>query len=180
MPEASALKATVEALERSPQDARVTFSVLGEWAGEFRLDSTTGSFRQGVGVDESRIRRFRISSDEPTCLLGTDTAASPGEYIAQALAGCYAVTLAATAAVRGINVRSMALEVQVDFDLRGFMGMASDAPVGASEVRVLVTLDAPGRDARELHELIAAVEQRSPVRDTLVRAVPVATTLQIT
>jgi uncharacterized OsmC-like protein len=67
----------------------------------------------------------------------------------------------------------------VDFDLRRFLGMPSEAPVGASEVRVLVTLDAPGHSPAELHELIAAVEQRSPIRDTLVRAVPVVTTLKI-
>ncbi|SNT64644.1 Uncharacterized OsmC-related protein [Streptosporangium subroseum] len=179
IPDLSALKATVEAVERNPRTAQVTFSVVGEWAGEFRLDSTTGAFRQGEEIDESRVGRFSMSSDEPTSLLGTDTAVSPGEYIAQALAGCYAVTLAANAAVRGIEVRSLALEVEVDFDLRRFLGMESDTPVGASEVRVLVTLDAPGHDPSELHELIAAVEQRSPVRDTLARPVPVVTALKI-
>lgn len=73
----------------------------------------------------------------------------------------------------------MTVDVEVDFDLRGFLGLASDAPVGANEVRVPVTLDAPGRDPEELRALIAVVESRSPVRDTLARAVPVATTLQI-
>ena len=179
MPDLAALKATVEAVERDPGTARVTFSVLGDWAGQFRLDSTTGAFSQGGETDESRTSRFTMSSDEPASLLGTDTAVSPGEYVAQALAGCYAVTTAANAASRGIQLRSMALKVEVDFDLRRFLGMPSEAPVGASEVRVLVTLDAPGHSPAELHELIAAVEQRSPIRDTLVRAVPVVTTLKI-
>jgi hypothetical protein len=44
---------------------------------------------------------------------------------------------------------------------------------------VQVTLDAPEHAPEELRELIAVVESRSPIRDTLVRAVPVVTTLQI-
>jgi uncharacterized OsmC-like protein len=174
-----AVEATIAAVHSDPEIARVTFSVVGEWAGGFRIDSTTGKLRQGSAIDASRTGRFTMSSDEPTSLLGADTAASPGEYIAQALVGCYTATLVASATARGVGVRSMTVEVEVDFDVRGFLGLASDAPVGASEVRVQVTLDAPGHDAEELRKLIAVVESRSPIRDTLVRAVPVATTLQI-
>jgi uncharacterized OsmC-like protein len=174
-----AVEATIDAVRSDPEVARVTFSVVGEWAGGFRIDSTTGKLRQGAAIDLSRTGRFTMSSDEPTSLLGADTALSPGEYIAQALAGCYTATLVTNATAKGVGVRSMAVEVEVDFDLRGFLGLASDAPVGASEVRVQVTLDAPGHDPEELRDLIAVVERRSPIRDTLVRAVPVATTLQI-
>jgi len=174
-----AVEATIDTVHSDPKIARVTFSVAGEWAGGFRIDSTTGKLRQGGAIDASRTGRFTMSSDEPTSLLGADTAASPGEYVAQALAGCYAATLVTSATAAGVGVRSMAVEVEVDFDVRGFLGLATDAPVGASEVRVQVTLDAPGHDPEELRELIATVESRSPIRDTLVRAVPVATTLQI-
>ena len=174
-----AVEATIDAVHNDPKMARVTFSVAGEWAGGFRIDSTTGKLRQGDAIDATRTGRFTMSSDEPTSLLGADTAASPGEYIAQALAGCYAATLVASATAVGVGVRSMAVGVEVDFDLRGFLGLASDAPVGATEVRVQVTLDAPEHAPEELRELIAVVESRSPIRDTLVRAVPVVTTLQI-
>jgi uncharacterized OsmC-like protein len=174
-----AVEATTDAVRNDPGLARVTFGVAGRWAGGFRIDSTTGKLRQGGAIDASRTGRFTMSSDEPTSLLGADTAASPGEYVAQALAGCYTATLVTNATALGVGVRSMAVEVEVDFDLRGFLGLASDAPVGASEVRVQVTLDAPGHDPEQLRELIAVVERRSPIRDTLVRAVPVVTTLQI-
>ncbi|GAA3083984.1 OsmC family protein [Pseudonocardia yunnanensis] len=174
-----AVEATIDAVHSDPKIARVTFSVVGEWAGGFRIDSTTGQLRQGAATDVTRTGRFAMSSDEPTSLLGTDTAASPGEYIAQALVGCYTATLVASAAAERIAVRSMTVGVEIDFDVRGFLGLETDAPVGASEVRVQVTLDAPGHGPEELRELIALVESRSPIRDTLVRAVPVATTLQI-
>jgi uncharacterized OsmC-like protein len=174
-----AVEATIDAVNSDPKIARVTFSVVGEWSGGFRIDSATGQLRQGAVIDAARTGRFTMSSDEPTSLLGTDTAASPGEYIAMALAGCYTATLVASATAGGVGVRSMDVEVEVDFDVRGFLGLATDAPVGASEVRVQVTLDAPGHDPEELRRLIAVVESRSPIRDTLVRAVPVATTLRI-
>jgi hypothetical protein len=105
-----AVEATVDAVHNDPKVARVTFSVAGEWAGGFRINSTTGKLRQGGVIDASRTGRFTV---------------------------------------------------------------------GASEVRVQVALDAPGHNLEELRELIAVVESRSPIRDTLARAVPVVTTLQI-
>lgn len=174
-----ALGETIEAVRDNPPLGQVTFAVAGKWAGGFRLNSATGALRQAGILDETRTQRFEMSSDEPAALLGTDTAVSPAEYLAQALAGCYAVTLAANAAALGIELRSMDLDIEVDFDLRAFLGIETNTPVGARQIRAQVTLDAPGSDSLQLRELITLLEQRSPIRDTLTRAVDVVTTLHI-
>ncbi|MBP2376439.1 OsmC family protein [Paeniglutamicibacter psychrophenolicus] len=119
-----------------------------------------------------------MSSDEPTALLGTDSAVSPGEYIAQALAGCYAVTLAASATALGINLRAMAMDIEIDFDLRAFLGIETTTPAGARTIRAQVKLDAPDSSPEQLKKLMGLLEQRSPIRDTLTRAVEVITTLE--
>lgn len=172
-----ALKTTVEAVRDDRSLGEVTFAVNGEWSGGFRVDSSTGALAQGGQINSEREGKFTMASDEPEALLGTDTAVSPAEYVLQALAGCYTVTLAANAAARGIDLKSYRLHLEGDFDLASFLGIAPDAPPGASQIRVDVTLDAPGVDRHELEDLVDVVVQRSPIRDTLARPVEVVTKL---
>ncbi len=118
-----------------------------------------------------------MTSDEPTALLGTDTAVSPAEYVLQALAGCYTVTLTANAASRGIELKSFRLELEGDIDLRGFLGIDTAIRPGVQQLRVRVHIEAPDATREQLEELISLVESRSPIRDTLVNPVDVVTTL---
>ncbi len=90
-------------------------------------------------TDRSRSGKFSLQSDEPMALLGSDTAVSPGEYVLQALAGCYTVTLVANAAARGIELSSLDLELECDFDLNGFLGINPGVRSGAQEIRARVS-----------------------------------------
>ncbi|MUL85660.1 MULTISPECIES: OsmC family protein [unclassified Mycolicibacterium] len=173
-----ALKDTAEAVKGNRTLGKVSFSLNGQWQDGFRVNSETGPLTQGGQIDSARAGKYALSSDEPSSLLGSDTAVSPAEYVLQALAGCYTVTLAANAAERGIELQSYRLELEADFDLGKFLGVALDEPAGASQVRVNVHLEAPGVDRKALEDLVATVQQRSPIRDTLARAVEVRTTLK--
>ena len=64
-----------------------------------------------------------------------------------------------------------------DFDLASFLGVAPVEHPGASQIRVTVELDAPTATREELEDLVETVQQRSPIRDTLIRPVDVVTTL---
>lgn len=172
-----ALKNTIEAVGTNRSLGEVTFAVNGEWTGGFRVDSKTGALTQAGESDPSRDGKYSMSSDEPAALLGTDSAVSPAEYVLQALAGCYTVTLTANAASRGIELKSYKLHLEGDFDLASFLGVAPEEPPGASQIRVDVALDAPGASREDLEELIEVVTQRSPIRDTLIRPIDVVTTL---
>lgn len=118
-----------------------------------------------------------MSSDEPTALLGTDSAVSPAEYLLQALAGCYTVTLAALASAQGVELEAYRLELEGDIDLQGFLGIDPTVRPGLQQVRVRLDVDAPGTSRERLQELVSLVESRSPIRDTLVSPVDVVTTL---
>ncbi|MFE7331977.1 OsmC family protein [Streptomyces sp. NPDC057565] len=172
-----ALKDTTAAVEANPQLAQATFSVDGAWQGGCRLTARTGALTQAGEQDASRVAKYTMSSDEPAALLGTDTAVSPAEYLLQALAGCYTVTLAALAAAQGIELKSFRLELEGDVDLRGFLGIDPTIRPGLQQVRVHLHVDAPDTPREQIEELITLVENRSPIRDTLVSPVDVVTTL---
>lgn len=172
-----ALEQTVDAVRQDRALGKVSFAVNGEWQGGFRLNSRTGALTQAGRVDNSRAGKFTMASDEPSSLLGADTAVSPGEYILQSLAACYTVTLAANAAARGIELQSCKLDLEVDFDLAPFLGIAPQEPPGARQIRVRIDLAAPGASREELQELVQSVQDRSPIHDTLTRSVDVVTAL---
>lgn len=172
-----ALAATVTAVTDSRELGEVTFAVAGEWQGGVRLQASTGALSQAGVKDQSRIGQFPMSSDEPAALLGNDTAASPAEYLLQALASCYTVTLVANASARGIKLNSYKLELEADLDLSGFLGIDPDVIPGVQAIRVKIDVEAPEADRADLEKLVRVVEQRSPIRDTLTRGVAVTTSL---
>lgn len=173
----TALANTVEAVRKEPALGKVTFRLGGQSGGGLRVITQTGALSQAGQRDPSRAGKFSLQSDEPIALLGSDTAVSPGEYVLQALAGCYTVTLAANAAARGIELTKLGLELECDFDLNGFLGINPDVRCGAQEIRVRVSLESPGTPKEDLEALVRATEQRSPIRDTLANPVEVKTTL---
>lgn len=172
-----ALDRTIAAVREQPELAEVTFTLDANWQRGCHQRATTGALRQAENVVQTRASRYVLESDEPTALLGTDNAASPAEYILQALAGCYSVTFAANATVRGIELSALRLELEADFDLHAFLGLDDDARPGARTIRVTVHAESPTATRAQLHELTEAVQRRSPVRDTLAGPVQVTTTL---
>ncbi|QIX28752.1 OsmC family protein [Nocardioides sp. JQ2195] len=170
-----ALQDTLDAVRKQPELAQVTFGIDCEWLGGCHQRSTTADVVQnGAPV---RTTRFTMESDEPEALLGTDHAPNPGEYVLQALAGCYAATFAAQATVRGIELETLRLEMETDFDLQGFLGIDQRVRPGAQAIRVVVHATASNASGEDLQALVEAVEAHSPIRDTLANPVPVTTTL---
>lgn len=173
----AALAATRDAVRENPSLAQVTFALDSSWIEGCHQSATTGAVRQNGEVVEDRTARYVLESDEPAALLGTDKAASPGEYVLQALAGCYAVTFATNAASRGIKLDSLKLEMEVDFDLQGFLNTNAAVRPGAQGIRVTVHAESPNATRSELEELTQAVQARSPIRDTLANPVEITTLL---
>ncbi|MET9040597.1 OsmC family protein [Streptomyces mirabilis] len=172
-----ALQDSADTLRAKPGLARATFTVGGSWQGGYRITTQTGALAQGGSRDETRVAKFEMSSDEPRAALGTDTAPTPAEYILHALAGCYTVTTTTHAALLGIELKAIRLDLEADIDMRGFLGIDPSVRPGLQQIRVRVDLDAPGTTREQLEELIALVQKRSAIRDTLANPVDVVTTL---
>ena len=118
------IRETQDAVRNNPNLGKVTFKVKGQSIGGLAILSHTGSLVQDNVEDESRNGKFKMISDEPEALLGTDKGVSPAEYILQGLAGCYTVTIASMAASKGIELDSISLDLHFDIDLNGFLGLS--------------------------------------------------------
>ncbi|MBI0376066.1 OsmC family protein [Streptomyces albiflaviniger] len=173
----NALQETIDTFRSNSTLPQATFAIDGSWKGGYRITTRTGALTQGGERDETRAAQFEMTSDEPNAALGTNTAPTPAEYVLHALAGCYTVTITAHAALRGIELKGIHLELEADVDMRGFLGIDASVRPGLQQIRVAVHLDAPNATREQLKELIALVEKYSTIRDTLVNPVEVVTTL---
>ncbi|MAO56035.1 MAG: peroxiredoxin [Rhodospirillaceae bacterium] len=110
--------------------------------------------------------------DEPPALLGDDTAPNPSEASLAALGSCLAVGIHANAVARGITIQKLELELEGDLNITAVWGTGdtSEKPVGFTDVRVKVNLEADTSD-EEIAALIDHVKAWSPVANTFTRPV---------
>jgi uncharacterized OsmC-like protein len=86
---------------------------------------------------------------------GDGTAACSGDVLLESLVACAGVTLAAVATSMGIELASAIVSAEGDLDFRGTLGVAKDAPVGFTEIRLTFAIDtaAPSEKVQKLVEL---------------------------
>ena len=125
------------------------FNVKTKWAGQTRSVATVSHYSL-AGVEYQR--NFEISADEPTELLGQNSAPNPQELLMAALNACLTVGYVVNAAAMGITVHSLEIETDGELDLRGFLGLDESVNPGYDEVSYVVRLatDAPRERLEEL------------------------------
>ena len=173
----NAIRETQDAVRNQPELGKVSFKLKGKSNGGLSIASKTGPLIQDGIPDNSREGKFSLISDEPVALLGTDTGVSPAEYILQALAGCYTVSLAAMAAEKGIDLDGIELDLGFDIDLNGFLGLNEAVRKGAQGINVDVKLASGSATAAQLEELVRELPHASPIHDTLANPVRVTARL---
>ena len=72
--------------------------------------------------------------------------ACSGDMLLQAVLAWAGVTMRSVATALGIDIRSARLRVEGQFDARGTLGVARDAPVGVHNVELLAELDTDADD----------------------------------
>jgi len=98
---------------------------------------------------------------------GSGTAACSGDLLLAALAACAQLTCQMAATSSGIPLRSVAVTVDGDLDLRGTLGLSRQAPVGFAAIRVHFDVDAPEATPRQRRSLERATEAFCVVLQTL-------------
>jgi len=93
--------------------------------------------------------------------------ACSGDMLLQALVACAGVTLRAVATSLEIPVRGGELRAEGDLDFRGTLGVAKDAPVGFSAIRLHFALDTDATQ-EQLDALLRLTERYCVVYQTLV------------
>ncbi|MGD2030594.1 MAG: OsmC family protein, partial [Desulfobacterales bacterium] len=101
---------------------------------------------------------------------------NPVEYLLVALSGCLTTSLIAHAAAKGIEIRMVKSRYEGDIDLRGFLGISEDIPVGYQNIRVYFKIDADLSDD-EKQNLVYMAQKYSPVFNTITKSAPVSVQL---
>jgi putative redox protein len=172
-----AIRETQDLVRKQPELGKVTFKIRGQANGGLAIATQTGPLIQNGQADNARNGKFSLISDEPVSLLGTDTGASPAEYVLQALAGCYTVTLASMAASKGIDLSGLELDLGFDIDLNGFLGLDETVRKGAQAINVDVKLTSDAANREQLEELVRELPNNSPIHDTLANPVKITARL---
>ena len=159
------LNALVTRVKANSSLARFQFRSRSKWINRAHSHSTFDTL-YGAGMDHKRATPLFLEADEPAALLGTDLAPNAGEAALHALSSCMSVTYAYSAAMMGIDITSLSLELETDTDLRGFMELDESIRPGLSQIRVKVNLECNGTP-KQIQELHAQVLRTSPIYDTL-------------
>ena len=170
-----ALRQTVEAVEKDSSCALVGFDVTTRWTGQTRSETTVEAYRIG---GERVARRHKIVADEPTELLGSDSAPNPQELLMAAFNACITVGYVAGAAVRGIKLDTLEIRTRGQLDLRGFLGLSDHVAPGYEKLEYEVTIKGDGspRDFEEIHQNVI---RTSPNYFNLSRPIRLTGTLNV-
>ncbi len=97
---------------------------------------------------------------------GSGLQACSGDMLLQALVACAGVTLSAVATSLGMEIRDGTLTAEGEFDPRGTLGVAKDAPVGLRRIRLSIALDTDAT-AEQRQKLLELTERYCVVYQTL-------------
>lgn len=172
------LLATIKAIEDDAAVGTFTFRAQSNWKDGTYNIGTIGGFTHAGEEDDSRETPFTLAGDEPPVLLGDNRGPNAVELVLQALGFCYAVGYVANAAAQGIELTRMDYDVEGDIDVRAFLGLDGPRP-GFTRIRVTGHVSSPNATREQLTQLCQYVQDTSPVRDIIVNAVPVETSLKI-
>jgi uncharacterized OsmC-like protein len=152
--ELRALQAPLKARYREePRAAVVTLRARS------RLDEVSWSCQVETG-------RALVAAGMHPATGGDGSLVCSGDLLLQALVACAGVTLNSVATSMGVKLRDAQVSAEGDVDFRGTLGVAKDAPVGFTDIRLRFHLDS---DASEevLQKLVAVTERYCVVLQTL-------------
>ena len=159
------LYATIDAIKADPEIAKSNFRVTNKWINGGHNRTTVTDF-YGAKETHNHLTEFELEADEPPLLLGEDLGANPAEHLLHALAACVTSSIVYHAAARGIAIRGIESRLEGDLDLRGFLGLSNQVPVGYQQIRLFFKIDADLSDPEKEH-LIEIGKKFSPVFNTV-------------
>ena len=102
---------------------------------------------------------------------GPHDAATPGDMLCAAFACCYELTIRMVAAVMGLELTMLEVEVEGDVDLRGSLGMPAPVAFQRMRARTRVAIRSGGQP--EIDRLLAMSQQCCVVGQTLASGVAI-------
>lgn len=163
----AALSEFVNEVTAAREEAQMEYGVVLDWESGTRSRAETKPMRVGP----HRVSRsFSWKADEPRQLMGNNHGPNPQELLLSGLGACMMVAFVAGATAEGIQIESLRLDLDAALDLRGFLGIGSNAAVGFPAIRytIHVTADANPEQLAALHAKAVA---HSPNAQTILNPV---------
>ncbi len=152
-----------DAYRADPGQAVVTLSARGELGEE------------GISCSVDTGRALAVAGLHPATG-GDGSLLCSGDMLLEALVACAGVTLRAVATSLEIPVTGGTVSAEGDLDFRGTLGVAKEAPVGFTAIRLSFTLDTEASD-EQLAALLQLTERYCVVYQTLAHPVPVSASI---
>lgn len=168
-----ALFGAMDAIKANPEQGIAEYGVALEWDQGVRANVKTMDMKVG---DDIIPRDFSWVVDEPPQLLGNSTGPTPQEYLMSGVGACIMVGFAVNAAVKGVEIKSLEVEVTGSLDLAGFMNLRDDAQIKMIGLQYHISVDADA-DESQLAEIQAAAVNFSPNAMTVAQGVPLTGTM---
>ncbi len=167
---------TIELVKQTPELASFKFRAQNTWVDGTHNRATVKYFYGALQEDDSR-ETLVFEIDEPPVLCGQNLGANPVEYLLVALSGCLTTSLVAQAAAQGIALKKVLSRYKGDIDLRGFLGLSEEVPVGYQQIRVYFEIEADISEAQK-EDLVKMAQKYSPVFSSITTATPVSVHLE--
>ena len=137
---------------------------------------TKVTLRDGLTCDVED-GNWKLTVDASPKSGGDGRGPDPGVYGRAALGSCLAIGYRLWAAKLGVEIKTVEVEVQADYDSGPHYGVSDDPP-GYRQVRYIVTVESDAPEADVLKVLDTA-DARSPVRDDFARALDLRREVQV-
>ncbi len=155
-----------DAYREDPQQAVITLRARGELGDE------------GISCSVDTGRAMAVAGLHPATG-GDGSLLCSGDMLLEALVACAGVTLRAVATSLEMPITGGTVHAEGDLDFRGTLGVAKEAPVGFTAIRLGFELDTEASE-EQIATLLRLTERYCVVYQTLAHPVPVAASAGVT
>lgn len=154
-----------------PKNGKAGFCVATNWKHGTKTETTVSHWKF---AGETKQRQFKIHTDEPAEIAGTNTQPNPQEVLMAGLNACMVVGYAALSSLKGITLESIEIETEGELDLRGFFALDPAIKPGYRELTYTVRIKGDGtpEQFREIHEAVMATSPNFSNLASPVKMVP--------
>jgi uncharacterized OsmC-like protein len=173
------LSGLIETLKKNPDKGRVTFYSKSRWQDGMRSFSGFSGYSIDGKMVHEKTRQFVLLGDEGLELSGTDTAPGAVEELMYALATCVIAAANANAALMGVKLTRLDVDIESDLDLHGLFALDPNVRPGVTNMRMEITI-AGDSDEETLKKIAMLGYQYSPVSDTTRNGVKFSPVVKVT
>ncbi|MFT5734894.1 MAG: putative redox protein [Planctomycetota bacterium] len=144
---------------RSPKLPKNHMSDQAQHTETFRATAEGKGWPTTVQITDTE---WTIQLDEPTDDGGENSGPNPMQFFAASLAGCQNEQAQVVAEELGVSIQGIEIDLEIDLDLAGFMGMAEHSDGSYKQARLAAVVRGD-LTAEQVNEMGQRVDRRCPI-----------------